>query len=148
MLSTSVFKSPAPLPVPVLLDFVVSVLLLVEGPELLLLEQATAEATIHTTITSLEKIMRFMLFFRKSIGLLHARADEQVSGHRIQGNGANGQQPALVKVAGRLQVAGRLPATVVGSHSAMGQHYRANSSAFAPAFASAPDKASCPAAFP
>jgi hypothetical protein len=90
MLSTSVFKSAAPLP---LLDFVVSVLL-VEGPELLLLEQATAEAATHATITNLEKIMRFMVFFHKSIGLLHTGAGEQVTGRSIQGTGANPQSVA------------------------------------------------------
>jgi hypothetical protein len=87
--STSCFKRPEPLPLPVL-DFVVSVLLeLEEELELLLLEQATAEATIHATITHLEKIMRFMLFFHKSIGVFYAFQGGQVNGRAIQGTGAN-----------------------------------------------------------
>src|ERR1700722_20533136 len=101
MLSTSVFKSPAPLTVPVLLDFVVSVLLLVEGPELLLLEHAAAEATTHATIINLEKVMRFMVFFHKSIGLLHSCAGEQVTGRSIQGTGANPQPVATKRGPGR-----------------------------------------------
>src|ERR1700722_18864537 len=100
MLNTSVFNSALPVPV-LLLDFVVSVLLLVEGPELLLLEQATVETTTHATITNLEKIMRFMVFFHKSIGLLHTCAGEQVTGRSIQGNGANPQPVATKRGPGR-----------------------------------------------
>ena len=90
MVSTSCFKRPEPLPLP-LLDFVVSVLLELEeeGLELLLLEHATAEATIHATITHLKKIMRFMLFFHKSIGLLYAFQGGQVNGRAFQGDGGN-----------------------------------------------------------
>ena len=69
MVSTSCFKRPEPLPLPVL-DFVVSVLLELEDElEGLFLEQATVEATIHATITHLEKIMRFMFFSIKVLSL-------------------------------------------------------------------------------